>query len=1023
MSDHNHPPLFENRIAPPYLKSVMVLVLFLSSIVFTPLSVMSSSENQNNMFSLTSYPSFQISESLPLYQEKMEMVVGKEESLITKLEIEGGIIETPFDLSLPVFASVSQIDFLISNQSNFVNVWTNPLWQSPDGLVIRIKTRTINQDILESISTYVQTLIFQFYGVNLSVFNLKEVSPTENQISLIASATNINALSVFHEIFAPYEEDGNGNMVEIISNMFQLQPIVYAFGYSIHKQRVGVSKISRSAVIALEDKIELSGNLRTFNVSSIVGSKIIPNPSAFVSKFSFRLPFYANITKVNPDTDNVASAMTGFFEWILKYSNFTKHAVFDAEVIYSPSSSFSMDFPRVIVTNSYSDQLLEEDGILNMTYSIQNVGSSPAYDTTIRFPIPAQLETFIIAGTEIPVLRDDLQIDELFSTFIELEIDYFSETINIPILDITGWYSNTTSLSLARWMDNTSIELHEYVNIHCSNGVSSDLYLAVESRIQPILETYGILYIIANYKTLIRDELSQAVAEAYAIILSEFYENQTLFQYNSTDFAYVPTIYGSYLECIIPSLDVNETLEKSWRITDIPTSDDKFGAFSISTKQSVDNEYAVFKTTESDYKQLMLALFTETNTAGRFLSVYESEIDSFVSLGSRFLYSDISGKDYYGLTNGLNFQIGDDEAVLQSTLYSEQSTYEVGDLVSFTLNISNYGTLDAYDIHVDIVNIKLNYLWLPTDIIIVKSFDIDQIIIGENLTQSFSVTANSYIGLNTYVALISFISDKDQAPVDVENPWTGISKQWIFGGETTNIISSTLTFGILLPPVALQNQTRPSFPLPEITVDSSYQLSNDNTTLIVEYEITNDGLSPTSVSVYQFVDLFLYTLDNASCDLVHNSDITILTPISSEQLALTRISFANTTLNPGDKLIITEVFSDLPEEFTIPPIIISYSSDYEILETDFQSLDPQTQDQPPENEILNIKLAPANITEGTQNLFLWSSFTPLFTINIQISEEFERIELSSLPWLYLVISTAVVSGAIVIIMLSSRFRG
>ena len=1023
MSSQNHPPISKNRIAPPYLTAVLVLVLFLSSIVLSPLSVMSS-QNWNSVSPQSIIPGLKYEESTPFYQERMEVIAGKDESIITNLVVDGGIIETSFDFSLSVFASISQIDFIISNQSNFANVWTNPLWKTPDGLVIRIKAKTTSQTGIDSISSYAKSLISQTYGVNLSIYNVVQVSLTESIISMVASSTSIDSLALFSEIFSPYIGVGSGNMDDIILELLQYSsPTVYAFGYSLHKQRGSVYRIIRSAMVAIENKINLNGELRTFDVELALGSEVTPSPLALVSKFSFNLPFFATITSVTPTTDNVASRVTGHFEWLLKFSILTKHTNFNAEVSYYPSSIDDINFPRVMVTNSYSDNLLENQGILNMTYTLQNIGTSTAYDTTIRFPIPEELEPYIFEDISAPVLKEDLEINEVVSSFIELEIEYIG-TYNIPILEINGWYFNTTSLELARWMDNTSIILDEYATLECSQGIPLDLYTTVEARLRPILDV-GIPEIIYNlpyYEPLIMNELSLAVSETYTILRDAFYVDQSLFQFDSSDFTNKTNIFGSYLECVISSIDVNETLEKHWTITDIPTSDDKFGAFSVSTEQSGLNEYAVFTTTESDYKAMMLALFAENNTAGRFLSTYDSESETFLSLGSRFTYTDGSGREYYGLTNGLNFQIGDDEAVLQSSLFSEESVYSVGDEVNFVLNISNVGSLDAYDIHVDIVNIKLNYLLYPTDVITVKSFDIDQIIIGENLTYDFTVTANSYIGLNAYIALINFVSDKDQEPVDVEDPWTGTITQWPFGGESNHIISSTLTFGILIPPLSLQNLSRPSFPLPELAVKSAYHLSDDNSSLTVEYEITNEGLSPTAVSIYQFLDPSEYNLDSASCVYFNDISQTDMEPVLTAGEVFTKISFANVTLNPGDKLVINETFTDLPEEVNIPPLIINYLSDYEIMTTDFQPTESQLGDQIPENDALNLRLSPANITEGSQTSFLWSTFTPVIKINIPLSEIHERITLSPLPWIYVVISTGVLAGVLVILITFSRIR-
>jgi hypothetical protein len=586
------------------------------------------------------------------------------------------------------------------------------------------------------------------------------------------------------------------------------------------------------------------------------------------------------------------------------------------EISYHPSSLADFTYPQVVVTNSYSDQVLVDEGVLNMTYSATNIGTDVAIDTSIKMPIPAEFTSLILNGAEIPVMKDDLTINESFSSYIYLDFDYGAYSYEIPILDIQGWYQNTTTSQLERWQNDTEIILDEYATIYCSNGLSSDLYYEVEQDIKPYIESVGSATIIGNityYGPILQDKLTTAVGNAYNTVFSAFYEDKTLFQFESADFSYMPSVFGDYLESTIPSLGVNETVEFSWQITNIPTSSDKFGAFSVYPEYSGLYEYAVFRTVESDYKDLMLTLFAVINSAGRFLSTFDEVTNSFISLGSRYSYSDINGQEYYGLTNGLNLQIGDDEAVLESSLTLEESTYRAGEQINFNLNITNFGSLDAYDIHVDIVNLRLDFLWQPTGIVKVKSFDIDEILIGEELSHEFSIIANSYIGLNTYIALISFTSDKDQGIVEIVNPWTGNIIPWIYGGEARNLVSSTLTFGILLPPPSLENQAKQAFPLPEITVKSMFEVNEEDSSLYLQYEIENKGMSPANISIFQFIDQSLLDSFEANVQYIHNEVESELTIETSVVFGSVKVTYATMTLYPGDKIIITITGNDLPD--------------------------------------------------------------------------------------------------------------
>lgn len=1012
----------KNRIAPPFHKILVVLILFLSSIVSTPILIGSAYSASSNTTPL----SVMAEEQLLLFQEKFDIIVGKDDSVIASLELDGGLLRTPLDLSRPELTYVNRIDFIVANQSSFSKIWTNPLWKYPDGLVIKLTLRTQNYERIKAIYQFVNSVVQQFYNISLGVFDIQNPSLVDTVLYLVAPISYSQALILFDVIFKPDYQEENGNSVGIIEDMLTESPTVYAFGFSLVKRFGIITRIFRTAVVAQENKIQTIGNQRIFNLSLSLNSPLIPKSNAFVSKFSFNMPFLANVTSVSPLPNNVGGSITGSFEWVLKFFSTTDYDSFNPEIIYYPFSYEEFVFPRIVVSNSYSDFLLENDGILNMTYEIKNTGTDTAYNTTIIFPIPGDLELFIQKGLEIPVLRDDLQINEVFNSGITLDIQYGMYSFEIFILDIRGWYENTTSLSLERWLNNTTLEINEYVTIESTNGISEDLYNAVFARISPILDI-GILEIAENwlyFEPIIYEQLQLAVDDAYNITTNAFYNNKPIFQFSSTDFSYKnSTMFGGYLECKIPPLGVNESYEAFWSITDIPTSADRFGFFSVFPAYTSLEDYTVFQTVESDYKTLMLALFISLNSAGRFLSNYDPITDSFVSIGSRYQYNDSSGREYYGLTNGLNFQLGDDEAVLESILNLNGTTYRVGENIPFTLEINNLGTTGAYNIHVDIVNLRLNYLWLPTDMIVVKSFDIDEIEVGETINQEFTINANSYIGLNTYVAVISFISDLNQPAEEIYIPWIDATVPWIYGGETVNILTSTLTFGILFPPISLENVLRPSFPVPEIVVTSDYTLHENNRLMYIEYEIENTGLSPTEVRIYQMFGKEIAEIDEINCTLIlENGDEQILSPVITSRADFILISYTNTTLHPGDRIAIRIQLSDLAEDFIIPPIIINYDSIYEIRPTDFQSTETQSNSNTQDTMNLSIKNSPANVSEGDQNKFLWVTFSPVIKINLPFSEKYDKITFSSLPWLYPLISTGALAGVLVIVIVISRFR-
>ena len=243
----------KNRIAPPFHKILVVLILFLSSIVSTPILIGGS---YSNTYSLDSPPSL-VNEQTFLLQEKMETFAGKDDSIIASLELNGGSIKTPVDLSRTELSYISQIDCIIANQSHFSSVWTNPLWKYPDGLVLRVTLRTQNSDRVRSVFQFLSNVILNYYNVSLGIFNIQTPNLIETVLYLVAPITYSQALIIFEDIFKNDYEEENGNSVGLIENMMKDSPVIYAFGFSIVKRLGIITKIVKSVVVAQENRMQV----------------------------------------------------------------------------------------------------------------------------------------------------------------------------------------------------------------------------------------------------------------------------------------------------------------------------------------------------------------------------------------------------------------------------------------------------------------------------------------------------------------------------------------------------------------------------------------------------------------------------------------------------------------------------------------------------------------------------------------------------------------------------------------------
>ncbi|MHA2357901.1 MAG: hypothetical protein ACXABK_03940, partial [Candidatus Heimdallarchaeaceae archaeon] len=86
------------------------------------------------------------------------------------------------------------------------------------------------------------------------------------------------------------------------------------------------------------------------------------------------------------------------------------------------------------------------------------------------------------------------------------------------------------------------------------------------------------------------------------------------------------------------------------------------------------------------------------------------------------------------------------------------------------------------------------------------------------------------------------------------------------------------------------------------------------------------------------------------------------------------------------------------------------------------STETSSQGEIPDDDFMTLKLSPGNVTEQAQSIFLWSSFSPVIRISFPISDIYNEILFSDLPFLYPIISLGLISGVLVITMLISRIR-
>ncbi len=1006
-----------------------IIILIFFSLLFPSLYPFSiQAKPEKSTLSMENY-------STNFEEEKIDFLLGRNDSAIVKLEHTGGSVLLPLDLTTLKYRYVDKITLVVAKQSEYAHVWENPLWQFPDGLSIIIQIDSTSPSIVDSIQNEVKEDIFEAYNIHLFKFNEKITVQEKTIIGLIGSISEAKTLQTYADMFSTNAVREDGNIEGVFYEHIKNNSMIYAFGCTITmgKNRE-TTKLSRSAIISILGKIEQEIEKKTFTISNVLGEKIVPKASSLISKVTLKIPFYGNITNVSPVPDNVAAQLTGNFEWVLKTTGFQRDGAFDANLSYIPGEKNIQNYPKVQVNNFYSDSLLNEEGVLNMTYTAENIGDKDAINTTIRFPMPEELDQLITKDEIITVMKDGINVDPDVSSNLTLIINVDSDTYSYKydgefrILDIEGWYKSNDTLF--RWDKSTSnMELVQddsiNVSLSCSNGLPSDFAEGLETSVIPWIEeqTEDLAAFIVNFEQNM-DELLTKLFETtnytYQTVFDSVYENKPIFQYDSEDFEYYAGTYQTYLEVLIPRLKVNETKTITWSLSNIPTINDEFGVFTLFGRKSEENDYLVFRTVKSDYKTLMQVNFAKNNITGRYLSKYNKEIEKFISIGSRYRYLDENGYEYFGLTNGLNLQLADDEAIIHSKLTINETMYTIGDQVNFNIQLANSGTITATGIRIDIKNIKLDYKWEPIESKVIKTLSLEQLDAGDAINYTFTLRANSHLGLNSYMAYISFTSEEGQEPIEVTNPWDQETYTWVYGGEAEHIVTSTLALGLLIPD-QVSEQIGSSFPLPEIRV--SYGIEQMDNTVKLEYSITNEGESNTSVTVSQiFSKLNFADILNMYCTFngVNNNNseqiIPVNTTLSDGSIHVQYIS--NYELLPNDSISIKIKMKTYEEDIEITPLIVEYVSLYEILETDFSS--------DKENEVFNpslcLRVDIKSITESSQSSYGWTVFSS--TIIIKPSSDLEDFTIvrDTLPMIYPIFSSLLITGIVVLVATISITR-
>ncbi|MCY3412837.1 MAG: hypothetical protein INQ03_14465 [Candidatus Heimdallarchaeota archaeon] len=640
---------------------------------------------------------------------------------------------------------------------------------------------------------------------------------------------------------------------------------------------VGVTSIAgKSEVVSAVGFVKADGitgsSTKSISSNNILGAITPSSELGGLSKIEIVYPYPIKVTSFSPSTSNPLPHVTGKFIWDQRspVSSYSLGTAADYTVSYTIASDYA--FPNVINTLDINQTKLQSDGILDAIFTLINTGSDPASNIILELPLGpdfgniANLTHPEEGKLEIDVIRSQYTLDEAYTNTYNVSIvddNNANNTFTYQAFELKGWYTEASNPIL--WNTSDSLIIHNGSGVLATiestggnTGFPEPLIYALETLLLPELQNLTKANdILLKVKAQLDDTFELAFQKAKEIV----YEAKKTFKLFENDFTLetrqVPDINGVlrtefFLTTTVASLaaGANETL--GFSITNIPVETDTFASFYFKEGKEKVTEFGypngVLTSSSESFFELMQYTFMRQNFSGMPFYIFENldyellsgetNEDLVTASGLPFTYENAEGFPFFGVSNGLNIQVADSQAVLAVTVSTDDSAYTVGETATATVNIENIGDAVASDV---VVNLKLGILgrdWKIEKESVLNVTEIDEIAIGETVSFTVDLPTNSFLGFRPLYAEVFFTSEKgDSNPVIQDYYNLGI-KEFTYGGEVRLHTTSNLAGSLLS---AESQLAKPAVPVP--TFISSISFSNIEATTNTDnngYDVVGD---------------------------------------------------------------------------------------------------------------------------------------------------------------------------------------
>lgn len=875
--------------------------------------------------------------------EFMHLIPGKDSAVLTNIYAFGATDTMPDD-SRSGLAEASEWLVLYGNQADFGDYLNRIPMEIPDGLLL-----IVSYDKSDGFADAANAKAhFEgVYGVTMLHVD-DEVSSGHSKYVFWAAPS----ASLFSAVAADTAGVSSaGFSASMSASLVTGAPVGWA-AYGV--RHLDGARISVHGMGFVDPNgITTSGSVHTLSTQNVLGASVSSlNPSTFgLSRIEFKFPYPVSPNSITPTTTNPLPHVSGQMVWDVRHPGYTTPGASNYEVQFEVGLSSA--FPLITNELSINKTKLDVDGDLEVVFDLENVGDETATDVTMSFPLGPDFDKIVDQDINIYRVKSQYQIDETFESKYTVSFSALgSEQFNYEAFVLTGWYNETVGEAPAIWTGEGGTNQNLYTGSFLSQPISLDfsstnglpivLNDLINNQLIPALATLTPnATLLSDVKSIIGDNLEPMLKDTFNSSFHSLYEAVDSFNFAVGDFALVPEVVSVgpattqnqwFLRKTISSMAPGATETLSFSLNDIPVKADKLAFMQFYPGETPEGyPKAQLTSEESNYEEVIQYIFQTVGFDGRPISFglpdelayhFDAfEPGSYGSIGAPFTWKNAKQFPFFGLTNGLNLQIADSEAMIKAAVTLDKTVYTVGDTVTMTVDVENIGDIAAENVKVHLLHTTLGkdwYLWNRLESIEVS--DLGTIAAGASKQVIVTRVANSYLGYHPVFAVVEFDSDLGQSPATTTVPdfldlYPGDTVAVEFGAETHHYVSSTLSGALLLPAVQTQD---PSIPEPLLEVSTS---SDED---VVTYTIENVGKASTDVSFVQKYDSDVLT--------VSNNDV-VVTPSSADISLLDSAGVLlvdEVTLAPGDVLEIKVTYANPSgEAVALPPAIIEFTTEGE----------------------------------------------------------------------------------------------